>query len=86
MIRMGVGLYITGKNGFRPVRLCASAPAISTWLGNHPDRTNPTAFLFCGIEMNNYKKMLSHDATRKMIIEGSKKSTLRILFFCESIL
>lgn len=83
---MGVGLYITGKNGFRPVRLCASAPAISTWLGNHPDRTNPTAFLFCGIEMNNYKKMLSHDATRKMIIEGSKKSTLRILFFCESFL
>lgn len=80
--KYGCRVNSTGKTGFRPVRLCASAPALSNWLGNHSDRTNSNAFLFWGIEMNNYKKMFSHDATRKMIFESSKGSTLRILFFC----
>jgi hypothetical protein len=53
-------------------------PIIYNWLSNHPNRINPNGFLFWGIEMNNYKKMFSHDATRKMIFEGSKGSTLKI--------
>jgi integrase len=71
--KYGCRVNITGKTGFRPVRLCASAPAISNWLDNHPDRKNPNAFLFCGIGRNNYKEMLSYDAARKVIFKSAEK-------------
>lgn len=72
--KYGCRINITGKTGFRPVRLCVSAPAISNWLVNHPDRANPDAFLFCGIGRNNYKEMLSYDAARKVIFEAAEKA------------
>ena len=43
-----------GKTGPRKIRIIASAPAISNWLSNHPDRNNKLSLLFCGI--SNYKR------------------------------
>ncbi len=43
-----------GKTGPRKIRIIASAPALSNWLTQHPDRKNKNSPLFCGI--SNYKK------------------------------
>lgn len=75
--KYGCKINITGKGGFRPVRLCASAPAISNWLTNHPDRDNQDAFLFCGIGRTNYKEMLSYASARKMIFEAAKRAGIK---------
>jgi len=43
-----------GKTGSRKIRIIASAPALSIWLLQHPDRKNKNSLLFCGI--SNYKR------------------------------
>ena len=75
--KYGVKINVTGKTGFRPVRICAASPAISNWLTNHPDRNNPNAFLFCGIGRNNYKDMLSYASARKIIFEAAIKAGIK---------
>jgi integrase/recombinase XerD len=75
--KYGCRINITGKTGFRPIRLCAAAPSIANWLGNHPDRTNINAFLFCGIGRNNYKEMFSYPTARKVIFEAADKAGIR---------
>ncbi|GAG83742.1 unnamed protein product, partial [marine sediment metagenome] len=56
-----------GKTGARDIRIISSAPAISNWLTQHPNRSNTSSILFCGnsnfnkgepIEYNNYRKLL----------------------------
>jgi site-specific recombinase XerD len=73
----GCKINVTGKTGFRPIRLCASSQAISNWLTNHPDRNNPMAFLFCGLGKKNYKKMLSYESARKIIFEAAKRAGVK---------
>ncbi len=75
--KYGCRINITGKTGFRPIRLCAAALSIANWLGNHPDRTNINAFLFCGIGRNNYKEMFSYPTARKVIFEAADKAGIR---------
>ena len=75
--KYGVKINVTGKTGFRPVRICVAAPAISNWLTNHPDRNNPDAYLFCGIGRTNYKQMLSYASARKIIFEAAEKAGIK---------
>jgi site-specific recombinase XerD len=51
----GVVIDVDGKTGSRSLRLIASAPAISNWLQEHPDKTNRDAPLFCCIWGKNKK-------------------------------
>lgn len=62
-----------GKTGPRKIRVIASAPAISNWMSQHPDRNNKESLLFCGISnykrgenvvYQNYRKMLQKMAGR----------------------
>jgi integrase len=73
----GCKLLISGKTGYRPIRLIASAPAISNWLTNHPERENTDAFLFCGIGRNNQKEMLSYQSARYIIIDAAKRAGIK---------
>jgi len=73
----GCVLNITGKTGARTVRLCASAPSISNWLQNHPERNNPEGYLYCGIGRTNYKKMLSYGSVRKIVFDAAKKAGIK---------
>jgi integrase len=75
--KYGCIMSITGKTGARKVRLCASAPALANWKENHPDKTNPDAFFFCGIGQNNYKKMLSYVAARKVVFEAAQRAGIK---------
>jgi len=70
----GIKMDVTGKTGKRTVRLVVSAPAISNWLTNHPDRDNKQAYLFPGIGRNNKGEMLSYAAARKLIFEAAERA------------
>jgi integrase len=63
-----------GKTGPRSIRIIASAPAISNWLTQHPDRRNKNSLLFCGI--SNYKKGMSivYQNFRKMLRKAAEKA------------
>jgi len=73
----GCQMFVSGKTGFRPIRLIASQPAISNWLTNHPDRENPNAYLWCGIGRVNQKEMLSYASARKFIAEAAIKAGIK---------
>ena len=55
--RYGAIIDVEGKTGLRSLRVVASAPAISNWLQEHPDRNNKDAPLFCGIWTHRGKKI-----------------------------
>ena len=63
-----------GKTGPRKIRIIASAPAISNWLSNHPDRNNKLSLLFCGI--SNYKRGedIVYQNYRKMLRKMAKRA------------
>jgi integrase len=63
-----------GKTGPRKIRIIASAPAISNWLSNHPDRKNKLSLLFCGI--SNYKRGedIVYQNYRKMLRKMAKRA------------
>jgi len=42
----GALLHVTGKTGYRRVRIHACVPALKKWLNNHPDRGNPEAYVW----------------------------------------
>jgi len=47
--KYGARISLFGKTGDRKVRIIASAPAISNWLKQHPERNNKDGWLFCSI-------------------------------------
>ncbi len=53
----GAIIDVDGKTGLRNLRVIASAPSISNWLQEHPERENPNTPLFCGIWDNKGKKV-----------------------------
>jgi len=75
--KYGCIISITGKTGARKVRLCASAPALANWKENHPDKLKAESYFFCGMGQNNYKKMLSYAAARKVVFEAAQKAGIK---------
>jgi len=55
--KYGALVDVEGKTGLRTLRLIASAPAISNWLQEHPNRDNSNSSLFCGIWTNKSGKV-----------------------------
>ncbi|MFL6400107.1 MAG: hypothetical protein ACJ71R_12025 [Nitrososphaeraceae archaeon] len=45
-------VLVNGKTGSRVIPLFNSIPYIKDWLDDHPQRTNPNAYLFCGLKKN----------------------------------
>jgi integrase len=45
-------VLVNGKTGSRVIPLIVCIPYVKDWLDDHPQRTNPTAHLFCGLKKN----------------------------------
>jgi len=45
----GAVVLVSGKTGQRRVRLIASAPLLSKWLDQHPNKSNPDAFVWFSV-------------------------------------
>jgi integrase len=67
----GAILSVTGKTGFRKVRVVGNSISyLREWQNTHPDRNNPDAWFFCGIESENKGKKLEHANVYKFMRKG----------------
>jgi integrase len=69
----GLILSVTGKTGFRKVRVIGNSVAyMREWQNAHPHRDNDAAWLFCGLTENNMNDPMSYDdlhATLRKILK-----------------
>ena len=53
-------VIVNGKTGSRSVPLINSIPYVKDWIDDHPQRTNPNAYLIFGMGKSYGKKPTSH--------------------------
>jgi len=56
----GTLVKVTGKTGFRFVRLVSSSPYLSSWINIHPYRSNPKAALFINTGPKNIRETMNY--------------------------
>ena len=71
----GYVLSVTGKTGFRRVRIVGNSVAyLKAWMDNHPNRNDIDAPIFCGLEMRNYGKAMDHSDVYSMLRKVLKRA------------
>ena len=67
----GAILSVTGKTGYRKVRIVGNSISyLREWQNAHPMRNDDNAWFFCGIESDNRGKRLEHANIYKFIRKG----------------
>jgi len=75
--KYGAKVTLFGKTGARKVRLIASAPAISNWLMDHPNREDGDAPLFCGIWSKKRGDEIDYQTFRYMLQDLAKWAKIK---------
>lgn len=70
----GAVLTVTGKTGMRRVRIIASAPALATWLDNHPFKGKPDSPLWVSIGTRNRDGLLKYRAVSEVLKKVAKEA------------
>jgi len=73
----GAILLVRGKTGDRRVRIIASAPALSSWLENHPDRENPEAYVWLSLATNCKYEPLNYRGLYDVFKDLAKKAGIK---------
>jgi integrase/recombinase XerD len=73
----GCILIVKGKTGMRRVRIIASAPALTQWIENHPDKDNQDAPLWVGLWTRNLGQALDYNAVRIQMKKLAKKAGIK---------
>jgi len=75
--KYGTKVTLSGKTGERKIQLIASAPSISNWLLDHPDRENGEAPLFCGLWSKKRGMEVEYDTFRYMLQDLADRSGVK---------
>jgi len=68
-------LKVTGKTGFRQVRIVGNSIAyLRAWLDNHPQRNDPNAYLFCNLSESIKGRSLTYADVYSIIRRTAKAS------------
>jgi integrase len=70
----GFTLDLTGKTGKRSILIISSAPALATWLNNHPFRDDPTAPLWVHYQYADRPRHLGYQAIRKLLVRHFQRA------------
>jgi len=74
----GALLRVTGKTGFRQVRIVGNSIAyLRTWLDNHPLRNDVNAFLFCNLSDNILGRSLTYADVYSIIRHTTKRAGIK---------
>jgi integrase len=73
----GAQLIVNGKTGMRRVRIIASAPALATWLDNHPMRDDRDAPLWITMGTRDWGEILKYGSCRQMLAKLVKRAGLK---------
>jgi integrase len=79
--KYGARVNLFGKTGARKIRLIVSAPSISNWLQEHPNKTMKkkewnNSYLFCGLWGKNKGNQLMYRHINKLLKESGEKSDI----------
>jgi len=69
----GAQLFVTGKTGFRRVRVVASVPYLTDWINRHPHKNDPEAFFW----LNNWLKPFSYNGITGMLRRIAGKAGIK---------
>lgn len=73
----GAILSVTGKTGYRKVRVVGNSVAyLREWQNAHPLRNDDNAWFFCGIEANNRGKRLGHANVYKFLRKAVEEAKI----------
>lgn len=75
--KYGCRVKLHGKTGERIIRLISSAPAISNWLADHPNKAKPNfrdSYLFCSLWGKNRGDFLSYPQINLLLREIAEKA------------
>jgi site-specific recombinase XerD len=71
----GALLKVTGKTGFRQVRIVGDSIAyLRAWLDNHPQKNNSNAFLFCNLSQRILGRNLTYADIYSIIRQTSRRA------------
>jgi len=74
----GALLRVTGKTGFRQVRIVGNSIAyLRAWLDNHPLRNDVNAFLFCNLSENILGRSLTYADVYSIIRQATKRAGIK---------
>jgi integrase/recombinase XerD len=69
----GAQLFVTGKTGFRRIRIISSVPYLTDWINRQPQKNNPEAFLW----KNSWLKPLTYGGMANMLRRIAKKAGIQ---------
>jgi len=69
----GAQLFVTGKTGFRRIRVVPCIPYLMDWINRHPHKENPKAFLW----INRNLEPLSYNGIAQMLYRTAKKAGIK---------
>jgi len=70
---LGGQLFVTGKTGFRRVRVVSCVPYIIDWLNKHPQKNESEAFLW----LNNWGRPYRYSGVGQMLYRIAQKAGIR---------
>jgi len=75
--KYGVQLIVNGKTGSRRVRIILACDYLKYWYENHPDRTNPEAYLWVNMATNKRGYKIAYPSIAKRIKEIAMKAGIK---------
>lgn len=79
--QIGYTIAVDGKTGTRSIRILESNPTLALWLGTHPEKDNPEAYLFPNLKTVWKGNKLSYSASVNMLNKTTKEAKMRHLFW-----
>jgi len=75
--KYGAVLTVRGKTGDRAVRIIASAPALATWLDNHPGRGDTRAPLWVNVGVKFKGRAMTRVGVQQLLRRTARRAGLR---------
>ena len=63
---MGCKILVNGKTGMRRIRIINSAPSLLEWINQHPNRSNPEAFVWVN-RIKRFGILMTHRSIMRML-------------------
>ena len=71
-------IQVNGKTGNRTIPLIVCIPYVKDWIDDHPQRSNPHAYLFCGLKKN-FGRALTRSALYNTYMHYKEEAFPRLL-------
>lgn len=73
----GAKLIVSGKTGMRSVRVIFSAPALSSWIENHPKKNDSDSYLWVGLGTRNKGNPLTYKGVYALLKKLGDKAEVK---------